>query len=842
MDSAPEPYSPQLRAVLQDLNREVRQFDIRLVEANLTDDVRALCDRLYDLEAESSAQRTEIARLHTRLHRLEDELGQGRGWLIHLADRTTALEEATQKLAIKVRKLWNLGTLFATTLLILRIQQKLLNPGVSFVAVGGIKHIAPRCRDARLWGVHFGYFDFSDFAAAIHPSSTQLVGYVEGTHLAPSNVPVQQSIPQCFPTAKALPHFQDVSAYAVYPARQQTPVQASLSLAIPRPVQPSTTSLSTSSASHPPALRAPAAGMLTSKDNHQACDDRNKVLFEQLCRSHGAYSEVLHQLESSREGAVIRSRLLSKVSDTTAARYLRSVQLFFCAFEELGGNMDSIDQGFFLDAFFALSRGSESGPLSNSINVLKALRWYKKLLAIVCLPDLYGTAFSLLSNPAGQEKRESVPLPLAFVAFLERTLLSGKANLMDRIWAGSFLVAIGASLRFADAQHVRWSTLCISNFTLRGICYRTKTTKGGCPWGLLSFGLFSSSEDWGMTWLPHWLGALDEVWCDIRSRFGPQPEPDCLFFLWSETGFAPASYSQALQKLRYMLTLSGIAPAQAAQYTLHSLKTTFLSWMSQLSIPLASRFLQGHHKAPGSAQLYSRDDVWPALRAQWLLWRSIHAGFRPARPQHRGGQSPLVEPLVDTAGFQWEEFCPALSCFSLGNDCQSFLALEQQDGDLCEARESSSTITRSGAKLPSCVHARAQVEHFEDSDADDAGPARASSAATHAPEVDPTWQDESREVLSFSHVEQPLADSLAQRPRPNCKEVRYLLGASGVAHSCISHPGSRMTCLSCRDASCEVRCHPACGCISEFSPFVHFPPESRLCKRRACIIASLDAA
>ncbi|CAE7243908.1 unnamed protein product [Symbiodinium sp. CCMP2592] len=538
--------------------------------------------------------------------------------------------------------------------------------------------------------------------------------------------------------------------------------------------------------------------MVTSKDNHQACDERNKVLFDQLCISHGAYSEVLQQLSGSREGAVIKSRLLSKVSDTTAARYLRSVQLFFCAFEELGGNMESIDQGLSLDAFFALSRGSEPGPLSNSINVLKALRWYKKLLSLSCLPDLCGTAFSLLSNPSGQEKRESIPLPLSFVAFLERTLLSGKASLMDNVWAGSFLVAIGASLRFADAQHVRWGSLCVSNFTLRGICYSTKTTKGGCPFGLLSFGPFSSAEEWGLTWLPRWLGALDTVWSELRSRFGAQPEPDCMFFLLSDAGFAPATYSQALQKLRHWLTPSGIEPQQAAQYTLHSLKTTFLSWMGIIEL-LA---------LPGSAQLYSRDDVWPALRAQLLLWRSIHAGFRPARPQHRGGQSPLAE---ETAGFQWDAFLPDLSCFSLGSDFQSFLALEQQDGDLREARESCSTITRSGAKLPSCVHARAQVDHFEDTDAEDPGPARSSAMVASTLEVDPTRQDETREELSVSHEEQPLEASSLQASRLNCREVRYLLGASGVAHSSISHPGSRMTCLACRDANCKIRCHPACG-------------------------------
>ncbi|CAE7349677.1 unnamed protein product [Symbiodinium sp. CCMP2592] len=867
MEDEPAPYSPQLRAVLQDLDREVRQFDLRLLEAGLTDDVRGLCDRLYDLEAESAAQRAEISRLHSRLHRLEDQVHQGRGWLLHLSDRTTALEDATQKLAIKVRSLVTLlrETLSETeafeprsklrrrwlhqahcapvtpplpmenspgassgdqswqlieqnqpvpenasfhgwpsetsTFLLMPLQSTPPRPSLPATPK------APTWRAPRVCLRYNSPFQVGRNGRQPTVARLRPCAPFPTPRQAPKAVPVQQSTSQIFPTAKALPHFQDASAYAVYPMQQPSPVQVSLSLATPRPVQPSTTALRAPSELHPPAFREPIAGLVTSKDNHQACDERNKVLFDQLCASHGAYSEVLQQLSGSREGTVIKSRLLSKVSDTTAARYLRSVQLFFCAFEELGGNMESIDQGLFLDAFFALSRGSETGPLSNSINVLKALRWYKKLLSLACLPDLYGTAFSLLSNPSGQEKRESIPLPLSFVAFLERTLLSGTASLMDTIWAGSFLVAIGASLRFADAQHVRWSSLSVSHFTLRGICYRTRTTKGGCPFGLLSFGPFSSSEEWGLTWLPRWLGALDKVWSDLRSRFGAQPEPDCMFFLLSDAGFAPATYSQALQKLRHWLTLSGIEQHQASQYTLHSLKTTFLSWMSQLSIPLASRFLQGHHKTPGSAQLYSRDDVWPALRAQLLLWRSIHSGFRPARPQHRGGQSPLAEPPFETAGFQWDAFIPALRCFSLGSDFQSFLALEQQDGELREARESCSTITRSGPKLPSCVRARAQVDHFEDSDADDAGPARPSAMVVPTLEVDPTWQDAKSEGLSVSHEEQPLEAPSFQTSRTNCREVRYLLGASGVAHLSISHPGSRMTCLACKDAQCQLMKH-----------------------------------
>ena len=63
--------------------------------------IQELYNRACDLEANHAAQRVEIARLHSRLQRLEDELCQGRGWLLHLADRLTSLEQLTQRLCTR---------------------------------------------------------------------------------------------------------------------------------------------------------------------------------------------------------------------------------------------------------------------------------------------------------------------------------------------------------------------------------------------------------------------------------------------------------------------------------------------------------------------------------------------------------------------------------------------------------------------------------------------------------------------------------------------------------------------------------------------------------------------
>ena len=194
-----------------------------------------------------------------------------------------------------------------------------------------------------------------------------------------------------------------------------------------------------------------------------------------------------------------------------------------------------------------------------------------------------------------------------------------------------FLVAIGASLRFSDCQHVRWSTHvpAFSHFVeyATGLRQCAEEPRRGCS--VLAAFLFGKL---GHDVAPKVAGSSGR---GLELAQNPLRRPDeprlAFFFLRNESSFAPASYAQTLCRLRELLVRASIPASQARQYTLHSLKTTYLCWMSQLSIPLSACFLQGHHKSPGSAQLYSRDDVWPSLRAQMLFRRAIYAGFRPSR-------------------------------------------------------------------------------------------------------------------------------------------------------------------------------------------------------------------
>lgn len=272
--------------------------------------------------------------------------------------------------------------------------------------------------------------------------------------------------------------------------------------------------------------------------------------------------------------------------------------------------------------------------------------------------------------------------------------------------------------------------------------------------------------------------------------------------------------------------------AQAVSYTLHSLKVTMLSWMAQLDLPLSARTLQGHHALAGSMQLYSRDDVWPALRAQLAVWEAVARGFTPMLPQHRGGQNPLQESIPVLSGFTWKTRQPAFSCFALTSDAQSFLAWQasQQENDAA-----SPVLASPGQhpQEPAIPKPLCRAPLFEDSDGDMGPAAEPASHDVDDLEGTPAWKgEETTEVAASPPAASP------SKGTPPCADVRFLVSSAGITHMAIFHSSSRILCLACRSESCTFRCQPACGCFSDFSAASALPVSARLCRHRACVIAS----
>ena len=110
------------------------------------------------------------------------------------------------------------------------------------------------------------------------------------------------------------------------------------------------------------------------------------------------------------------------------------------------------------------------------------------------------------------------------------------------------------------------------------------------------------------------------------------------------------AYTQALAMLRWAVqlpwmprTASHLNQDEAQAYTLHSLKVALLSAAAQLRLPEESRRQQGHHRLT-SVQLYSWDDTIKSLWVQSQIASALTRGWRPARPQSRGGQRAVFEP------------------------------------------------------------------------------------------------------------------------------------------------------------------------------------------------------
>ena len=127
-----------------------------------------------------------------------------------------------------------------------------------------------------------------------------------------------------------------------------------------------------------------------------------------------------------------------------------------------------------------------------------------------------------------------------------------------------------------------------------------------------------------------------------------------------------------------------MTPSQASHYTLHGLKATVLSWARQLDVREDLRGDQGHHRASSgrtAVALYSRDDVWGALRCQDAVLNAVHAGFRPLAPQGRGGQIPLAETPVVISGSYFSPKCLQLLHKSEAISADASKAVEPKGGD-----------------------------------------------------------------------------------------------------------------------------------------------------------------
>ena len=376
--------------------------------------------------------------------------------------------------------------------------------------------------------------------------------------------------------------------------------------------------------------------------------------FDSLLQEFGPLSDVYQALQQSQFADAHRDRLLNAFVASTVFRYLQSVQQFSHTLKKLGFALTDLTVTQLVDCLAVMShaRASSSDAISGNFT-LKALRWFRKIAGISCLDIVFSPlADSFLKVRLPTDKKEAPPLPLWILFHWEKRILFSQSSIFEVIMLGSFLFMTWSSLRFSDVQRLNIESLVLNDVELRGMVWRSKTRSNGHPFGITCSGLCSTGS---FTWLVKFLRTWDTLLADSGCSTW-----DFLIPNLSEQGtllsHEPLDYASALRIFREMLStpwkrFSGPHPLEEMNlnYTLHSPKATLLSFGPQLGSVVDSddRLQQGHHADPRkSLHLYGRDSVWGALRYQQMVVQQVRAGFRPKTAQHRGGQTPLVEPPV----------------------------------------------------------------------------------------------------------------------------------------------------------------------------------------------------
>ena len=438
--------------------------------------------------------------------------------------------------------------------------------------------------------------------------------------------------------------------------------RASLESNVPLAVQPqkSASPVTFSSrvmCSDMPVVRTPLSTQLQQgpvPSMHQAWSEAKLALNQQwldILQEMGCASGLVHSTAMSNHVEEHRLRVLSKFAPTTLQSYFRiwkrwhdfARQLTVCPFQP---------NAAILADFLA---EHAHGPLGVATAYHKGLTWMARYAQ---LDDLFqalqqSVCKAYLHSAIIREKRESAPLPLSFVFFLEKMVLAKTTSACDVLQLGSLLFLIWSSLRWSDALWVDPQTLTIQQHAMFALASHTKTTNRGMPIACFAFGLLGRHGQ--VAWAQVWLNVVQQALHDTQQRF-PTFKVD---FLLTEVGpdmlkpvfLRPMPRDRGLQLLRYWLCKCHEAhqvPAQPSDFHLlgtHSCKTTLLCWAQQLQLPWEQRQLQGHHRSSihGSVSLYSRDDTLPALVLQGTIAQRIAEGFRPLRPMRRGGSPALPD-------------------------------------------------------------------------------------------------------------------------------------------------------------------------------------------------------
>ena len=439
------------------------------------------------------------------------------------------------------------------------------------------------------------------------------------------------------------------------------------------------------------------------------------------------------------------------------------------------------------DALLVMHREGE-----HVTNGLKAIRWAAKTL-VLQLPNLYDGIMRTVSTMIITDSKEALPFTAWIMAKLELEMLFERGPIGRRLFVGAVLICVWASLRFSDSQHIKWDTILASSWCLRSTCFSAKTSRRGVPFGVISWGIFGDSTCIHKTWIAKYLQLLGEEWDRLEASFGSLT-PDCLFFTSNDEEFCPLSYGQVLSNFRGLLIHLGVPSGEASRFTLHSMKVTLLSTLSQLGESESSRAAQGHHahRESFSVKLYSRDDVWQALKCQEQVSVRLRSGWTPSTAQGRGGRIPVQQ--------------------------RTFLHLREDFHDISPATE----------------HVRFPFAMSDSAPTAPAVPAQAKSSTLIPKRCSPEGQSlessSSQEPAEETEVNFHRKRKTAAQEASECEEFFWIRSGTGVMH--LATKADSVTSL--QDPESGLYLEPSCGCKLRSAEIMEPEPGARFCMHAAC--------
>ena len=191
---------------------------------------------------------------------------------------------------------------------------------------------------------------------------------------------------------------------------------------------------------------------------------------------------------------------------------------FFRTINSLGLVLSSLTEGQMADALVTISLGKSTDCTAGSQITIKAVRWIATHAGVQALRVSWSPLVeSFLKSRIPKELKESLPFSLFAMVQLERRILMSSCSTYEVVLIGAILVCTWAGLRFADAQRCSYRTMCFDGKSLRGTCWRTKTSSWGQPWGIISSGMLSLGS---FSWVEKWLVTMDQLWiCRHRTFF-----------------------------------------------------------------------------------------------------------------------------------------------------------------------------------------------------------------------------------------------------------------------------------------------------------------------------------